>query len=477
MNVTNLQLLSNTMQYPVIARSVPATGKNVLPTSQTDSFQASEPVNERPKLPTFSKLTLLRSGISPFKAFNEGYCQSLIEVLHCIDIDNLHNIMLELAKQSNRSKKIYTVGNGGSAGISSEFAYNLSNHTSKTFSPNKGLSALPLNIFSTDLSARMNDVNGELAFATMVSSHVSPNDMLFCISASGESPNIVQATKQAKLLGIPTIALVKKNSTLANLATHAIEIDHADQQIIEDAQKVVTDMLVNMLRRHLNAENTQNNPMAINSIAGFKLLTKGFIQRLTRSLNTLDFENLYSFMLRLAEQTGKEKKVYTIAAGRATYPGSHLAHNTSWDASAKAAMNRKISALPLNELSATHTPEEFPALVRMHVTPNDLLLGLSATGTHTNVIDAITEANRLNIPTAVITTHNSPLATLSQHRVIIEHPNPAIVSTTLQIVLHQLVRMTENHLRQGNPAQLLEEDLANLREKQNTIEALQRQLG
>lgn len=477
MNVTNLQLLSNTMQYPVALRPISVASKNAVVASKVDSFQASEPVNERPKLPIFSKLALLRSGISPFKVFNEGYCQNLIEVLHSVDIDNLHNIMLELAKQSNKSKKIYTVGNGGSAGISSEFAHNLSKHTSTTFSANKGLSAIPLNIFSTDLSARMNDVNGELAFATMVSSHVSPNDMLFCISASGESPNIVQAIKQATLLGIPTIALVKKNSTLANIATHAIEINHSDQQIIEDAQKVVTDMLVDMLRTHFSAENTQDNPVAINSIAGLKLQTKGFIQKLTQSLNAIDFASLYDFMLRLTEQTGKEKKVYTIASGRATHPGSHGAHNWSWDSSSNAPMNKKISALPLNELSVTHTPEEFPELVKMHVTPNDLLVGISETGNHANVVAAITEANRLNIPTAVITTQHSPLADLSQHKIIIEPSDPAVVSATLQVVIHQLVRMAENHLRQGNPAQLLAEDLANLRTKEANIQALQRQLG
>ncbi|MFM7469361.1 MAG: SIS domain-containing protein [Vampirovibrionales bacterium] len=204
---------------------------------------------------SFSNLNLVRLGVSPFKVFNEGYIHKLNQALNTIDFENFHEVMKVLAAQQGKAKKIYVLGNGGSEAVASHFAHNLSWDVSVKLPVEKKISALPLAQLSTDMTARMNDVNGEFSFATLVRDHMTPHDILVGISASGESQNLVHAFKQAEKLGIKTVGLVKEGSTLAKQATHAITINSEDQQVIEDAQQAATHMMVRMLKSHLHQEN------------------------------------------------------------------------------------------------------------------------------------------------------------------------------------------------------------------------------
>ena len=71
----------------------------------------------------------------------------------------------------------------------------------------RGLPAIPLSSFTALNSAFCNDVNAELVYAQTLMALAKEQDVLFAISTSGNSKNVVNAAKIAKALGITVISL------------------------------------------------------------------------------------------------------------------------------------------------------------------------------------------------------------------------------------------------------------------------------
>ena len=71
----------------------------------------------------------------------------------------------------------------------------------------RGLPAIPLSSFTALNSAFCNDVNAELVYAQTLIALAKEQDVLFAISTSGNSQNVVNAAKVAKALGIIVISL------------------------------------------------------------------------------------------------------------------------------------------------------------------------------------------------------------------------------------------------------------------------------
>lgn len=71
----------------------------------------------------------------------------------------------------------------------------------------RGLPAIPLSSFTALNSAFCNDVNAELVYAQTLMALAKEQDVLFAISTSGNSKNVVNAAKVAKALGIIVISL------------------------------------------------------------------------------------------------------------------------------------------------------------------------------------------------------------------------------------------------------------------------------
>ncbi len=69
------------------------------------------------------------------------------------------------------------------------------------------LEAISLVSQTAVLSAFINDVSAEMVYAQQVYGYIREGDVLICISTSGNSPNIVQATKLALAFGGQVIAL------------------------------------------------------------------------------------------------------------------------------------------------------------------------------------------------------------------------------------------------------------------------------
>jgi D-sedoheptulose 7-phosphate isomerase len=94
--------------------------------------------------------------------------------------------------------KLIFVGNGGSAAIAS--------HMATDYSKNGGVRALALND-SSMLTCLGNDLGYDRVFAKQLELHARAGDLVFAISSSGRSPNILNAVAAAADAGCSIITL------------------------------------------------------------------------------------------------------------------------------------------------------------------------------------------------------------------------------------------------------------------------------
>lgn len=75
----------------------------------------------------------------------------------------------------------------------------------------RGISAIPLPSLTSVLSAYANDVDSTLVYAQLVYALGDPTDLLFCLSTSGNSKNVIAAAQVAKSRGMAVIALTGRD--------------------------------------------------------------------------------------------------------------------------------------------------------------------------------------------------------------------------------------------------------------------------
>jgi D-sedoheptulose 7-phosphate isomerase len=104
----------------------------------------------------------------------------------------------------NDGKKILLIGNGGSAADAQHFAAELMVRFSKDRRP---FPAIALTTDSSILTAHSNDYNFNTIFKRQIEALGKSNDCLVALSTSGNSTNIIEATKFAREKKIIVIGL------------------------------------------------------------------------------------------------------------------------------------------------------------------------------------------------------------------------------------------------------------------------------
>jgi len=105
-------------------------------------------------------------------------------------------------------KKLMLCGNGGSAADSQHIAAEFVVRYSKE---RQALPAIALTTDTSILTAHSNDYDFSTVFSRQLEALGTEGDCLIAISTSGNSANIIEAVKSAKLRGIKTIGMTGSN--------------------------------------------------------------------------------------------------------------------------------------------------------------------------------------------------------------------------------------------------------------------------
>lgn len=114
-------------------------------------------------------------------------------------------VMVDSLRQGG---KIMACGNGGSAADAQHFAAELISRFERERAP---LASIALTTDSSALTAIANDYRYEDVFSKQVRGLGKPGDVLFAISTSGNSANVIEAIDAAHKMGIKIVAMTGKN--------------------------------------------------------------------------------------------------------------------------------------------------------------------------------------------------------------------------------------------------------------------------
>jgi len=140
--------------------------------------------------------------------------------------------------QENRGT-IFLLGNGGSASVAEHLALDFAKAAKK---PAQCL------IDSSRITAFSNDISFEDAFAEIVkSSPMQKRDILFLISSSGQSENIIRAAIEGRKKGA-IIVSISGGGKLATLADVAIIVNTTSVSLVEDIAQHIGHRIVELFK-------------------------------------------------------------------------------------------------------------------------------------------------------------------------------------------------------------------------------------
>ncbi len=150
-------------------------------------------------------------------------------------------------------RKVLLCGNGGSAAdaqhIAAEFVVRM------TLAGRPALPAVALTTDSSALTAGGNDLGFDRVFSRQVEALGSENDLLLCISTSGNSPNVARAAAEARERGMVTIGLLGRGGgKIAPLCDHPIVVPSDDTQRIQEGHIAIAHILVGIVENTMFGE-------------------------------------------------------------------------------------------------------------------------------------------------------------------------------------------------------------------------------
>ncbi len=172
-----------------------------------------------------------------------------------LSIEKLSEDLL-LAWRDNR--QVFICGNGGSAAnalhMANDFHYGIGACGPPPSIPGLRVEALTAN--TGVITCLANDIGYENIFSHQLEVKAKSGDLLLVLSGSGNSPNIVQALRTAKLLGVKSYAILAFGGGLClELADSVIYFPIEDMQIAEDTQLIIGHICMQFLttqKDHLN---------------------------------------------------------------------------------------------------------------------------------------------------------------------------------------------------------------------------------
>ena len=134
------------------------------------------------------------------------YFSELEQMLQAISLPHLESVLHVLEEAYGNGHRIFIMGNGGSAATASHFALDLAKNTIIPGAPR--LKAISLTDHVPLITAWSNDTAYEHIFSEQLANMIEPGDVAIGISASGNSPNVINALNLAKQYRASTIGLL-----------------------------------------------------------------------------------------------------------------------------------------------------------------------------------------------------------------------------------------------------------------------------
>ena len=181
-----------------------------------------------------------------FKESIKDYLHNEKTIIDSLDIDVINRIMNEILESQNRGNTIYICGNGGSAATASHYCCDFNKGVSGQQHKNTNFVCLSDNI--PTMTAIANDLSYDEIFSYQLKNRLKKGDLLFVISGSGNSKNIIRAMEVAKEKGNRIIGLCGySGGKVKEMSDTCLHVDVNNMQIVEDIHMVLDHCMMYIL--------------------------------------------------------------------------------------------------------------------------------------------------------------------------------------------------------------------------------------
>lgn len=183
------------------------------------------------------------------EAFDHQYCRS-IEV-----VSNL------VASRFQEGHTLLICGNGGSAADAQHIA---AEFVGRFQLDRPGLPAIALGTNPATLTAWSNDHEFETIFARQVQSFGKTGDLLWVLSTSGRSRNIIHALKIAKEKGLTTIGMAGNNGgMMSSLIDYPLFVREKNTPYVQEIHLITYHRICEQVESQLFAHHLTEKPLAV----------------------------------------------------------------------------------------------------------------------------------------------------------------------------------------------------------------------
>jgi len=188
------------------------------------------------------------------KSIEDAFEKYIAEYSDCLTkLKDNKTILFKIVDQINTcfklGGKILFIGNGGSAADSQHLAAEFVGRYKRNRLP---LPAIALTADTSVLTAIGNDMGYEKIFERQVRAIAKENDILFAISTSGESANIIEAVKAGNEMGIYSISLTGvKDNSLSKISNISMDVPATPVNHVQEMHILVGHFICEMVENSL----------------------------------------------------------------------------------------------------------------------------------------------------------------------------------------------------------------------------------
>lgn len=141
-----------------------------------------------------------------FRAHIDSYFNGLEACRRELSPEKLERVLEILLSAHREGRKVFVLGNGGSASTASHFACDLGKGTAAPGAARFRVISIADNL--AVLTAWANDCTYEMVFKEQLENLLEPGDVVVGISASGNSANVIRAVEYANQRGAVTVGFL-----------------------------------------------------------------------------------------------------------------------------------------------------------------------------------------------------------------------------------------------------------------------------
>ena len=170
--------------------------------------------------------------------FATEYIKGVEHLLGSLDATQIARMVALVEQAGESGKRIYAIGNGGSAATASHFVNDMGKGAS--LGREKRFKIVPLTDCVPWMTALSNDLSYDDVYVEQLRNFAEPGDVVIAVSGSGNSENVLRAVRYAREVGCHTVGLAGfQGGKLKDLVDCCIVVESDHMGRIEDLHLVL----------------------------------------------------------------------------------------------------------------------------------------------------------------------------------------------------------------------------------------------